>query len=83
MRSDYGKLGCPTETTVKRRQKDVDSAYQAVLKSRKEGLSRAEALLRECVVKSERGKVKIDKCRGYIEEAIAEFDETYRKYSGR
>ena len=50
---------------------------------RKDGLSRAEALLRECVVKSERGKVKIDKCRGYIEEAIAEFDETYRKYSGR
>lgn len=80
MRRDYGKLGCPTETTVKRRQKDVDCAYQAILKSRKEGLSRAETLLRECVVKSERGKVKLEKFRGYIEEAIAEFDETYRKY---
>ena len=77
LNTGYGKIGRPTETTLKRRKKDIDSAYQLVLKSRKAGLSRAKTIATECVVKSERSKVRIEEYRELLDQAIAEFEKVY------
>lgn len=78
--SSRGKIGSPSEITLRRRQKDVDNAYQAMLKRRKEGLARAKTLIEECNVKSERAKGEVKKVSGYIDELISEFNNTCKKY---
>ncbi len=75
MRMEPGKIGRPSESKLKRCQKDIDTAYQAVLKSRKDGLAHAKMLIQDCVVKSELAKVKLEDYREIIEKVIAKFDE--------
>lgn len=74
---DYGILGQPTEVTLRRRQKDIDKAYNSMLQCRKKGLLRAKALAEECIVKSVRSKADIKRTRELIDEAIADFDRMY------
>lgn len=83
MQKEYGKLGCPTETTLKRREKDIDTAYKLMIKTRKEGLVVARKAIPECQVKSLRSKAQLAEIFERVAEVAALFDELSNALSGK
>lgn len=83
MRNGVGKIGRPTETTMKRRMKDISVAYDLMMKSRRDALKRAKEVAEGCVVKSIRSKSTLAELRDNISDLIDLYDQLVEKQSNQ